>query len=332
MRAVVPVLAVLLLVSGLLAAGGWLTRPPSLLPEVDASVPSRDLDAWLEASEANTASRYGIVRGAEKRIVWRGEPDAKSELAVVYLHGFSATRREIHPVPQRVAAALGANLFETRLRGHGRHRERLSDVSAEDWLHDGAEALAIGAAIGERLVVMGTSTGATLALALAENPLFERVESLVLLSPNWGPAAAGSDLATGPYGPQLVRLLAGEEHSWQPANEDQKRYWTTRYPTTAIVEMLRLVDLAREMTPRAQVASALMIYSPRDDVVSIPRLLEGFRQLPAKRKETVVIERPRGLSNHVLTGTILATQETPVTVKQIVDFLGGATAEEDAGP
>jgi len=332
MRPVVAAAGGLMLVSGLLVAGGLLTRPPALLPDVEAPVPPRGLDAWLEASEANTASRYGIVRGAEKRIVWHGEVETKTDSAVIYLHGFSATRREIHPVPQRVAAALGANLFETRLRGHGRHRERLTDVSAEDWLHDGAEALAIGAAIGERLIVIGTSTGATLALALADSPLFERVESLVLLSPNWGPAAAGSDLATGPYGPQLVSLLAGDEHIWQPANEEQKRYWTTRYPTTAIVEMLRLVDLASDMTPRARVASALMIYSPRDDVVSIPRLLEGFGRLPAERKETIVIERPQSLSNHVLTGTILAARETPVTVEQIVDFLGGDTAGDGAGP
>jgi esterase/lipase len=149
---------------------------------------------------------------------------------LLYFHGFSATRQEIAPVPELVARSLGANLFETRLAGHGQQREAISGIAAETWLEDGAEALAIGRALGERIIIIGTSTGATLALALAEHPDFSAVESLVLLSPNWGPAAEGSEVATGPFGPQLTRLFAGEWHEWEPANELQARYCAPRYP------------------------------------------------------------------------------------------------------
>jgi esterase/lipase len=315
-------LTALVLGAGLLVLGGWWTRPPLLIPESGESVdPGADPDAYLARVEANAASRYGIVPGAEKRIVWQGKIGDRTQRAVIYLHGFSATRQEIHPVPIRVANALGANLFETRLTGHGRRREEMVGVTAEAWLRDGAEALAVGAAIGERLVVIGTSTGATLALAMARHPLFARVESLILLSPNWGPAAAGADFATGPYGPQLTRLLTGDEHAWSAVNDEQERFWTTRYPTDAIVEMLRLVKLADALTGEARVASALLIYSPQDDVVSVPRLLDGFERLPARRKEVVAMDDPRSLSRHVLTGAILAPAETLPTVEQIVDFL-----------
>jgi alpha-beta hydrolase superfamily lysophospholipase len=107
------------------------------------------------------------------------------------VHGFSATRQEIAPVPERVAAALGANLFETRLAGHGRERDGLVDVRAEQWLDDGRELLGVGRALGERLTLIGTSTGATLALALASHPDFRVVDSLVLISPNFGPPHRG---------------------------------------------------------------------------------------------------------------------------------------------
>jgi len=316
-------LASLVAAAGLLALGGWWTRPAPLVPDVSASIdPGLDPDAYLAREESNAASRYGIVEGTEKRITWQGHAGDRTPLAVVYLHGFSATRQEIHPVPIRVAKALAANLFETRLTGHGRQREKMIGVTAEDWLRDGAEALAVGAAIGERLVIMGTSTGATLALAMARHPLFNRVESLILLSPNWGPAASGAELATGPYGPQLTRLMAGDEHAWIAANDEQERFWTTRYPTDSLIEMLRLVKLADTLTGEVAVPSALLIYSPNDDVISVPRVLDGFARLPARRKEVIAVEDPRSLSRHVLTGSILAPAETLPTVERIVQFLG----------
>jgi esterase/lipase len=309
----------------LLAIGAWATRPPALSAALEAIVfPADvldDLDAYLRETEAAVDARFGITPGAEKRIVWATAPGERSEHVLVYLHGFSATRQEIAPVPERVAAALGANLFETRLAGHGQKREQIAGLTAERWLEDGSEALAIARALGERIIFMGTSTGATLALALARHPDFAAVESLILLSPNWGPAAEGSEIATGPYGPQLTRVFAGEWHSWEPANALQGRYWTTRYPTASIVEMMRLVNLARSLTPVANVDNALLVYSPKDDVVSVPRLLEGFEALPATRKEILRIDEPKSLSTHVLTGDILAPESTQEMAAAISAFL-----------
>lgn len=307
----------------LLVAGGVITRPtPLSTPVVPIEITS-DSDTWLQQKEDLTRERYGLVDGAEKRITWAGSSGTRTEYAVVYLHGFSATRQEIAPVPAQVAELLGANLFETRLAGHGRLHEQLDGVVAEDWLNDGAEALAIGHQLGDKLVVIGVSTGATLALTLAEHPDFRAVDTLVLISPNWAPAAAGSGIATGPYGPQLTRLFAGEERRWTAANDLQEKYWTTRYPTESIIEMMRLVDLANAMTASAEVPRALLIYSPLDDVVSVQELLSGFERLPARRKATLVVEEPRSLSPHVLTGAILGPEEVAPTVEAIVGFLRG---------
>ncbi|MEM9758747.1 MAG: alpha/beta fold hydrolase [Pseudomonadota bacterium] len=307
--------------------GGVLTRPPRLLPPMDTmALDVAGIDSHLASSEERSAAHYGIVEGAAKQLRWYGEPGTRSEFAVVYLHGFSATRQEIHPVPERVADALGANLFSTRWRGHGREREQMRDTSAEDWLQDGIEALTIGAAIGDKVIVMGTSTGATMAVALARHPLFARIEGLVLTSPNWGLpfANGGTRLATGLYGPLIIRSVMGEEHEWEPANELQGRYWTTRYPSDAVVEMFRLLKLADELTEEARVPNAMLVYSPKDDTVSVPHLLAGFERLPAERKQVVSIEEPRSLSTHVLAGDILGPQETEPMVRRIVDFFGGA--------
>ena len=80
---------------------------------------------------------------AAKRIVWAGAAGQKTPLAVIYVHGFSASAEEIRPVPDEVAKALGANLFYTRLAGHGRSGDAMAEPLAGDWIEDMAEAMAI---------------------------------------------------------------------------------------------------------------------------------------------------------------------------------------------
>ena len=75
----------------------------------------------------------------------------------------------------------------------------LHGVSAERWLHDGAEALSVGSRLGDKLVVIGTSTGASLLLALADHPDFARIDTLVLMSD-------GAVAAVGPVDELMNRL------------------------------------------------------------------------------------------------------------------------------
>ena len=117
----------------------WALTPPTLGAVTSTIELPSDLDGWLDDTERQADSLYGLVPGTEKRIRWQ-ESGVRTPVAVVNLHGFSATRQELAPMADIVADALGANLFETRLTGHGRQRERLEDVQAEDWVADAREA------------------------------------------------------------------------------------------------------------------------------------------------------------------------------------------------
>lgn len=168
-------------------------------------IPTLAVPAKLEAVEAFVARReraHPDVRpDAEARVVW-ASPDrpGRTPLAVVYLHGFSACRQETAPFCARLAASLGANLFEARLRGHGRSQDAMGEATAEDWLADAAQALAIGRLLGERVVVVGCSTGATLAAWCAGPGRASDLEALILLSPNFAIHHPAAFLMTGPWG------------------------------------------------------------------------------------------------------------------------------------
>ena len=303
-----------------LLALAWTLTPAALTSLPPSLELPADVDGYLRTNEARAAKTYPLIPGTEKRVRWQS-PGDRTKLAVVYLHGFSATRQEIAPAMELLADRLAANLFETRLTGHGRQRGAMLDTAAEDWLRDAAEALAVGARIGERIVLVGTSTGATLSLAMAEHASMQAVEHIVLLAPNFAPIDSAARWLTRPAGPMLAKLVAGETRSWVPHNEEQARYWSTSYPIAAAVEMMRLVDRANAPGARNFSQNLLMLISPDDRVVSAPAAMEAFDRITARRKQVVIVDEPGDPSNHVLAGRILSPQSTDQIVDAIVEFV-----------
>ena len=70
--------------------------------------------------------------------------------------------------PGLAKPTLGANAFLPRLAAHGRATSaEFATVTPQDWLNDAREALAIGRRIGDRVILIGTSTGALLVTMVA---------------------------------------------------------------------------------------------------------------------------------------------------------------------
>ncbi len=285
----------------------------------DPAVIGDDPDDYLAAKEAAVP---GIREDLQKEIVW-AEPltRRKTPLAVVYIHGFSASKGEIQPVPDIVAAGLDANLFYTRLSGHGRDGAAMLEGSVNAWVNDYVEALAIGRAIGERVVVIATSTGASLALWAATQPgMSEGVATIIAVSPNFGVRAAGSQILTWPWGGQIAELLIGKERGFEPLNELQERYWTTRYPTKAILPMAALTELAYGAPVETAKIPALFIFSDDDQVVRADLIREMAGRWGAHH-EIVPVEKNDDPSSHVITGEALSPSTTRVIANRMTVWI-----------
>lgn len=280
---------------------------------------STDPAAWLAQSEATVT---GIRPGLEKEIVW-ADPNShdRTPLAIVYIHGFSASKGEIRPVPDRVAEVLGANLFYTRLTGHGADSAAMGTASVNDWINDYAEAIAIGHRIGEKVIVMATSTGAALATWAATQPsLSKDVAGLVLISPNYAVQAAGAQLLTMPWGGLLAQLLLGEESGGAPVNEAHARYWTTTYPTAAILPMAATAQLARDAEVETITIPVLFLFSDADKVVQP----DATRQIAARwggPVETMIVEGSDDPSNHVIAGDARSPSTTTLAAGRITEWI-----------
>lgn len=246
-------------------AGLWFLgprEPVDMTARFDVATLPDDLDAYFATREAVFDD---ITPGAEKHIRWAVEPGQRADWAVVYLHGFSATSRETHPLTDRIADAIGANVIYTRLAGHGRSGVALSGASVADWALDLDEALAVANRIAERILVIGVSTGATLAVAGFDEGRI--ADAFIAISPNFRIANPQAEVLTFPAARYWVPPLFGRERAFETLNDDHATWWTNSYPTSALFPMAALVKRAQ----RADVASismpALFIFDDGDSVV-----------------------------------------------------------------
>ncbi|GGH55941.1 alpha/beta fold hydrolase [Frigidibacter albus] len=298
-------------------------EPAPLAPRFDAAeVPgTMQIEAWLAAREAGFAD---IVPGLQKRVVWAGQAGKTTPVSLVYLHGFSASSEEIRPLPDLVAEQLGANLFYTRLSGHGRGGAAMAEPAVQDWVDDLAEAVAVGGVLGERVYLIGTSTGGTLAAVAAnDRKLSQRIAGVVLISPNFGLNHRFAGLLTWPLARYWLPLVLGSEGGFTPLNEAHGVFWTARYPVQAILPMAALTRAAAALDYFTVATPSLFIFSPDDAVVSVPaiRAISGQWGGPM-----VAVERQMGAGDdpygHVIAGDVLSPGQTEATARIIADWIG----------
>lgn len=290
-------------------------------PNPRASVPPdnlEQLDHWLATSEA----AYPDLRpGTAKTIVWHGAEKRRTPLSLVYVHGFSASRLETAPLADRTAEALGANLFYTRLTGHGLPAAAMATATLQDWFADITEAVRIGQQLGERVILIGCSTGASLATWLALRAEGSAVAAHVFLSPNFGPKDKRANLINWPWGRYLVQWIQGTFRSAPTVDPRESIAWTNPYatqalfPVMALVKRIRKSDLSRFTTP------VLMLFSVADQTVDAQATRDAFQRMgsPLKTLELVSYSRARG--QHVLAGDIMAPDATAPMSDFIVDWV-----------
>jgi alpha-beta hydrolase superfamily lysophospholipase len=299
----------LVLVVLLLAAADYWMGPrndtgpfmPSARP-----LPPQDISAlagWLKSSE----SAYPDIKpGNAKGIVWAGDAGARTRWSVVYIHGFSASRLETAPLAEVVASQLGANLFYTRLSGHGRaDAAAMGAASVQDWMADTLEAVQIGQTLGERVLVISCSTGATLATWLGTSSDASRVAAHIFVSPNFGPKDKRSEIVNMPWGQKIALWVQGPTRSSTPASAQEANAWTSSYPTRAIFPMMALVKNVRDSDLSLFQTPVLVMYSERDGTVDPAETQAAFTRLGSTRKSIETVTYSKSTGQHVLAGAIM---------------------------
>lgn len=262
-------------------ASGW--RPTLDLPPLDPDT----LDAFVEDRRARQRER-GVHEVALERLVRTTEGPAPWALG--YLHGFGASRGSGEAVLEPLAQHLTANLFFGLLPGHGSTPEAHASATAEAYLQSAAETLAITRALGERVCLVGSSTGGLLATWLAAT-FPDDVDALVLASPFFQFAHPSGVLLRLPFGMDALEWYTGPDrdasYTDPKVREGYDERWLTEQKIRALAPIERLRGwLARDTLYARVRAPVLLLYHPDDDIVSVDAMHHALAHMqphPASR-------------------------------------------------
>lgn len=273
------------------------------LPEVPTL---NGIDAYISSIE----SPHHIKPDNQARIVWANDSlKEKTEYAIVYLHGFSASQEEGNPVHRNIAKQFGCNLYLARLAEHGLDTtDALLNMTADNLWESAKQAYAIAKQLGEKVIIMGTSTGGTLALQLAA--AYPEIAGLVLYSPNIAIKDSNAWILNNHWGLQIARLVKGSKFNTARNNTDEYRqYWYREYRLEAAVQLQELLETA--MTPSTftlvkQPVLVLCYYKDeehQDDVVKVAAMKEMMPMLGTPAALKKIVDMPT-VGSHVMASPI----------------------------
>jgi pimeloyl-ACP methyl ester carboxylesterase len=267
--------------------------------------------AALERYISEQESHHHIKPDNEARIVWADTTHRKTPYAIVYLHGFSASQGEGIPLHREIASKFGCNLYLPRLAEHGLDTtDAMVGLTADNYWESARDALAVGSRLGDKVILMGTSTGGTFALQLAA-AYPDSVAALVLLSPNIAINDPNAWLLNDHWGLQIAHLVTGSDYivSKEDYGPQWRQYWYPKYRSEAVVALEQLLETTMNKKTFAAVTQPVgLFYYYKDSVhqdstVKVSASLAMFDQLgtPAAMKYKQAVP---GAGTHVISSSI----------------------------
>jgi pimeloyl-ACP methyl ester carboxylesterase len=255
---------------------------PIAMPVVPAAPAA--LETYIHDQEA----QHKLKPDNEARIVWADSATKKkTEYVIVYLHGFSASQEEGNPVHRAIAKKFGCNLYLSRLAEHGIDTvEAMVNLTADNYWASAQQALAIGRQLGNKVILMGTSTGGTFALQLAAT-YPDEVAALVLMSPNIAINDPHAWLLNNHWGLQIAHFVTGTQYIQDTVDHGPvyPQYWYSKYRSEAAVQLEELLETTMNKATFEKVKQPVGLFYfykdkiHQDSVVKVSAALEMFDKL-----------------------------------------------------
>ncbi|WNY60411.1 alpha/beta hydrolase [Borreliella bissettiae] len=283
-----------------------------------------EIDSYLLKEEL----QFNLENNTKKEITWHKGKAQKTSYSVVYIHGFGASKNEIYPVPNNIAKALNANIFFTRLKGHGiNNKNAFRGITTQDWLKDIDEAINIGKLIGDKLILIGTSNGGAASIwALANYP--NEINSVVLISPNIFPYDKRTNIVYYPWGRQIAYLITGGYNKFETKEYKRKEHMTINSHSSkvqhvdAVIAMMGLVTLLNSYNFDEIKIPLIIAHTPNDHTVDPIKINEFIKNYRGEKKDIPIILLENSHA-HVPIGnqSYKSAQNTSYFTKYAVDFI-----------
>ena len=232
----------------------------------------------------------------------------QTEHVIVLLHGFTNCPEQFNELGKQYYEA-GNNVFIPRTPYHGlsdRLTDALVNLTAENLAAFGDEVIDIAHGLGKKITVMGISGSGTLVAWLAQNR--SDLDFAFIIAPLFGLAFIPP--AFTKLFERIALLLPNFFMWWDPRTKADNPfsiyYAYPRYPTRALVEILRLAIITRNQAEKFPPAAKniTMIINDAEPAVSnaeIMRLLKLWRKHGKGNLNEYHFEKDMGLPHDLIT-------------------------------
>ncbi|MDZ4727563.1 MAG: alpha/beta fold hydrolase [Leptospira sp.] len=265
--------------------------------------------------------------------------DEKTPLAILYVHGFGASRVEGEDMINQVAETFQSNLYYVRLPGHGTNVEDHKNTQFPKYLQDAETALLMSTQLGEKVVLVGTSMGGLISTYLAaKHP--DKVAAVILASPFYDFTTADSNVFRFSWGVSFIHMLLGEirKSAEQDSKNESYNYWYRNQYYDAIQHIMNLKRFIEKEDSLSKIEDPILMFyfykseAIQDRSASVKAMLTSFDKIQHNGKASplnraVKVEE----GDHVLFSRF-AKVDKPLLYKEMVDFITKTTGVEPAKP
>jgi len=225
----------------------------------------------------------GALINNEERLVRYSK--GKTPVAILYIHGFGASRAEGEYVIDRVAAKFKANTYYLRLPGHGTNIEDQRDTHFENYLKTAEDTLLMMDKLGDKVIVVGTSMGGLLTSYLASK-YPDKITAIILASPFYEFNDKSGNIYAFNWGKHLVDAAYGDlrKNKNQDLNDPAFKYWYRNqyYSSVQNISDLKRTIANSDVYEKVSVPVLLFYYyksaEDQDTSADVAKMLEVYEQ------------------------------------------------------
>ena len=286
-------LGILLVLTITILAGPRKAKPVILKDLPVISLSSSQVGKYVNDKEAAVPN---IKPGNASQVYYVNDvTKEQTDYCLLYLHGFSGSPEEGNPSHVDLGKAFGMNTYIPRLADHGLiSPDPLLNMTPDNLWNTAKEALVVAKALGKKVILMGTSTGCTLAIQMAAN-YPETIAAVILYSPNVRLANKTTWLLARPFGLQMGRMFFGGKYRVLEPDPKTEPYWDNMYRVEGIVYLQMLLEKTMKTKVFEKVTQPVFVgyyYKDKehqDPTVSVSAILWMVENLgtPADKKVAV---------------------------------------------
>lgn len=313
--------------------------PARPLPQVPLGHPTPLAERFDDyaMAQAKRSLDFGVRPGNEERFVRRS--DGATPIALLYIHGFGASRAEGEDIVDPLSAEFGANVYYLRLPGHGIDKEAHVKAQPEEYFALVEEAFHRARPLGQKFVLVGSSAGGLLSIWLASRHP-DDVAGVIMANPFFAFADPTAFLISRRAGMSIIETVYGPERDagWKTDPEHRKQdgyedHWVTKQYFRALhtIDDLRRVIATPDVVRNVK-APLLMFYyyadeKHQDTAASVPAMLDFFAMAnggsahPLSRKVAIAD------GNHILFSSYVRTDKAKVSAEARLFLRGILSAQ-----